>query len=210
VQRVWAHVTLVVLLSIIITALVQCAVVIWISEPVNFSRPGRQLLFESQPPHWPETGVGTCASNLGISVRVVYATRDDLEYGQYTWSAGFPMRVLKRSIEAEWGALDPPAPLPRLKPRYWREGLSMPRVLQMVGGDPNRVIPLIPVAIGWVINTSSGVVLIGAFGIGYRWLLRQRRARRGRCVDCGYILTTSSSGCPECGWNRSAERADKD
>jgi hypothetical protein len=33
-----------------------------------------------------------------------------------------------------------------------------------------------------------------------RWLIRAKRAKRGRCLACGYNLTGNTSGaCPECG-----------
>jgi hypothetical protein len=68
-----------------------------------------------------------------------------------------------------------------------------------------RSIPILPVWSGLALNVifySSIIFLLMAVA---RSAIRLRRRLGGRCVACNYNLRgLNVSGCPECGWNRSA------
>lgn len=75
--------------------------------------------------------------------------------------------------------------------------------------DPQRtspgIIPLRPIWCGLLTDYLCYYLILSlpffAFGV-VRTVLR---ARRSRCINCGYLLTGNESGiCPECGWERAA------
>ena len=66
-----------------------------------------------------------------------------------------------------------------------------------------RVLPLMPIWRGWMMNTlfyaAAGLAIYSVL----RLLRRLQRSHRGACPACGYDLRVGPSvGCPECGWRR--------
>ena len=56
---------------------------------------------------------------------------------------------------------------------------------------------------GLAANTGffGGIFLLTYYAL--RYTRRFRRRRKGRCPNCAYDLKSDfSTGCPECGWNR--------
>ncbi len=65
------------------------------------------------------------------------------------------------------------------------------------------VLPLRPLAFGFLTNTVCYAVLTWPISRLPGVLSRRRRQRRGRCPTCGYDLRGNlEHGCPECGWRR--------
>lgn len=65
-------------------------------------------------------------------------------------------------------------------------------------------LPLIPIASGLFINTLAVAVPLVLLVVGARYGVSENRRRAGRCVGCGYDLTGTPNGCPECGAVREA------
>jgi len=64
-----------------------------------------------------------------------------------------------------------------------------------------RVLPLIPIARGFLIDSLFWGVLSVPLWIGLGALMRWNRLRRGLCPRCAYSLAgLPSPTCPECGW----------
>lgn len=69
-----------------------------------------------------------------------------------------------------------------------------------------RVLPLVPVFYGLIINTIFYSIIIFMFLFGVQYVRKLIRRLSGRCPMCTYDLQNNiASGCPECGWNRSAQ-----
>ncbi|MFO0961288.1 MAG: hypothetical protein U0625_00120 [Phycisphaerales bacterium] len=78
--------------------------------------------------------------------------------------------------------------------------LPSPRVARLLG---KSMVPIQPIAVGFVLNTALYGVLLWQLGRLLRWLRARRRIRRGCCVSCGYRLGDACV-CPECGAARVA------
>lgn len=75
------------------------------------------------------------------------------------------------------------------------------RVYGLVATDWS--LPVIPIAGGFVGNTSFYAVLLWALSQAPFAACRFIRKRRGLCIKCGYDLRYDFSvGCSECGWGR--------
>ena len=61
-----------------------------------------------------------------------------------------------------------------------------------------------PIWTGFAINTIFYAVILWLPFTAFK-LRRYLRAKRGRCIKCGYDLRETSGGCPECGWGREAD-----
>ena len=62
------------------------------------------------------------------------------------------------------------------------------------------MIPFIPIWPGFAINTALYAATLYALFFAFVDVRRFRRARRGRCVACGYDLNGVDGGkCSECG-----------
>ena len=70
-----------------------------------------------------------------------------------------------------------------------------------------RVIPMRVIWRGTIFNALIYAMLVVVVWRVPRRLLRSTRGRRGNCVDCGYVLG-SSSRCPECGAVSRSHRGD--
>jgi len=60
-------------------------------------------------------------------------------------------------------------------------------------------IPVLPLWIGLLGNTLFYAVLVLTPIVLWRWRRLRRRARRGRCLACGYEPGEGVRACPECG-----------
>lgn len=70
-------------------------------------------------------------------------------------------------------------------------------LLSMLGASALTV-PFDPIWTGFAVDTLAfGAPLFGALAL-LRWHRRRRRARRGRCPECGYG-PLEAAACPECG-----------
>ena len=58
--------------------------------------------------------------------------------------------------------------------------------------------PIMPLPLGFAVNTLFYASLLGAPVLGYAALKRRRRAKRGLCTGCAYDVT-GVDVCPECG-----------
>jgi hypothetical protein len=115
------------------------------------------------------------------------------EHGTVLWSrAGAPPQPVYRGA----------APISVLGLGDKPGGLSFPNY----GVMRDRVLPLRVIWLGWIGNAlifEALYVLIVV--VVCRNGIRALRRRRGRCPACGYDLQRDLiAGCPECGWNRSA------
>ncbi len=70
---------------------------------------------------------------------------------------------------------------------------------------PTAILPLRPVLPGFIVNTLFYTALVFAPVVGARVVRRHRRAKRGRCIACGYELADLTA-CPECGVPSSPRR----
>ena len=71
----------------------------------------------------------------------------------------------------------------------------------------SRVIPLVPLWPGFLIDTLFYAALWLGLIVGFGAARRTLRKRRGRCPMCAYDLRGNlDAGCPECGWNRSDDQ----
>jgi hypothetical protein len=85
----------------------------------------------------------------------------------------------------------------------WRGGFSLhdPR---WFNPGPERILPLVPLPLGFTINTFFYAVLLYLPFAAFSTLRRRRRLRRNLCPSCGYSLagavpTNNTITCPECG-----------
>ncbi|MFZ4576147.1 MAG: hypothetical protein ACOYN0_17315 [Phycisphaerales bacterium] len=68
-------------------------------------------------------------------------------------------------------------------------------------------LPLRPIWTGLLGNTAFWLLAWGVWRHGGARVRATARRRRGVCTECGYDLKGDySTGCPECGWGRPAER----
>lgn len=125
-----------------------------------------------------ETGEGFDSSTLDFEAAVPADAWDSLA-GQRSTSSGQARGLLA----------DHRAPLPSV----------------MLGSSHARPIPTRLNAFGLALNTT--VMAMTLFGIvsAPGWLRGSIRARRGRCVACGYVLA-GLAACPECGKMKTAGR----
>ena len=66
-----------------------------------------------------------------------------------------------------------------------------------------RVLPLRPIALGFIINTLLYAAALLLMFIACAYARRRVRIRHGRCPKCGNDLRGDfAQGCPECGWGR--------
>ena len=68
------------------------------------------------------------------------------------------------------------------------------------GSTRRRLLPLHPVPIAFLANTSVYAALLWLVTPGPFILRRAIRRKRGRCISCAYDLRgTDHAACPECG-----------
>lgn len=116
-----------------------------------------------------------------------------------TLVSGWPLRAL-RYVDYTATAN---APFDRSEESSWfRDGILMPAwALKAPGARrliQNHRLPLEPLP-GFVVNTIFYAVIL-AVPLSVRPIRRHIRARRGKCVKCGYDLAGAvTDACPECG-----------
>jgi len=124
-------------------------------------------------------------------------TAEEIDRVRYTEEArGWPMRCLLSRHDAKrpgphaaWGTFVP----------GWAIDLEKE---QGTLGIP-RVLPLRPIALGFIINTLLYAAALLLMFIACAYVRRLMRIRSGRCPQCGYDLRGDlERGCPECGWGR--------
>ena len=131
-----------------------------------------------------------------------------------TWAAGqlWYLRVVARNADASSSLQVEVSPSELLISGH--RGEPTPRPLPRLGFNALRDYRLDRMGTGWspsIRATPFGgwyaviphwqVVGIAAFATGaMMWRSRCRGA--GACVNCGYDLSSSKRGCPECGWGR--------
>ncbi len=78
-------------------------------------------------------------------------------------------------------------------------------IIALARAKPPRLIPVIPIPLGFAANSSIYAALWAILWFGQLPVRRALRLRRGHCPRCSYDLRANlPSGCPECGWNRNA------
>ncbi|MBM4112130.1 MAG: hydrogenase maturation nickel metallochaperone HypA [Phycisphaerae bacterium] len=118
-------------------------------------------------------------------------------FDQYAWLAGWPMLALTgaaNKVNDSAGGV-----------------FAAPGTLELVAAieisfDPwmdrgNRVIPLLPIPIGFVVDTLFWGAIVAGATLLLRAFKRRCRIARGRCPGCGYELV-GALRCPECGDQR--------
>ena len=124
----------------------------------------------------------------------------DYNYYQLVYSGGafgFPFRALR------WGEFDPQNNYRSIRgnvPRSnWLEGgIALPDGDEGRYGIGTNRLPLVPIPLGFVLNTFIYAMSI-ALALGLITHMRRlRRFERGLCPDCGYDAQ-GLSACPECG-----------
>jgi hypothetical protein len=117
------------------------------------------------------------------------------------YRCGWPLRCLEGHDLVEGVTLSRVA-LRRPFDWAWRAGLT---------DRPYGPVPCSPLWPGFAVNALFYAALLwlcfcGPFALR-RQIRRHLRARRGRCIKCGYdVRGELDAGCPECGWNREDER----
>jgi hypothetical protein len=89
--------------------------------------------------------------------------------------------------------------------RWWTDksegrrsvGLAIPR--SIAERSVRGLLPVIPIWTGFAANTVVYSLGIAAIRRTIASIKRRRRVRAGRCVDCGYQLSSDILVCPECG-----------
>ncbi len=109
-----------------------------------------------------------------------------------THAAGWPMLALKYICEQHVAS-------GRARVTYSSEwGLPVSRWFRRW---TNECLPLLPMPLGFAVNTVLFAAVLWASARGARAWRSSRRRRRGRCANCNYDRTGLAAGvvCPECG-----------
>lgn len=198
----------------------------WFAARAERPRGGRTVVRYSGrwpgrvPQHWPAQitselvsshdleavqGLSMESTTLGYTARTI--TASDAKASRYCTEHrfGWPFRALAR-FDTEvhrHGVMEALDLLPRPQDQWWG-GVTTAGWAHAVWESKARVgplptvFPLIPIGLGFVLNTSIyGAALWVPFAVvaGCR---RRVRRKRGLCIGCGYP-TTGLAVCPECG-----------
>lgn len=207
--RVVKRVVACVVVGVVVNVLVAWGLALW--TPVRMGSP-LDLAISSwpapAPSGWPSPVTQQRYGGIGWTWRMAIVDAEGTTYGMSRVDFGLPCRTLsyaqagtiysgragamsKIRLAGLWAAWE-------LLDVSWQRGLS----------TRERVVPLRPIWVGSVAN-------IGLYGTA-AWLVlfvpslirTHRRARRGRCLACGYELAGLASDrvCPECGSEVAAAR----
>lgn len=167
---------------------------------------------EPRPPHIAEFDVVTQFSLACTSKH--YSRRQSPNFGgfRHTHSShefGLPLRSM-RYAEQSWMCMAAFPEFASWRMPGWRGGWPIaPSIEQQdwASGSyvmPEYVYPLIPLSLGFAVNTMFYGSLAWFFLFGVTTLRRRRRIRRNLCLSCGYSLAgavavNNTITCPECG-----------
>lgn len=156
------------------------------------------LWHQLRPPGFPR-GVSWFDERVGFGTRTMILYTHDPELSGVTYVgaitfSGWPASAFRGSM---WIRVDLSAPRARFSDRLVRNAIPYEP-------GPNqaraRLVPLRPMWIGFVINTTLYGTLLWVLIPGRLALKRLLRRRRGHCESCGFDLQESPTGvCSECG-----------
>jgi hypothetical protein len=153
----------------------------------------RDLSWIGQPPKgWPGAPSRT-AMYLGVTWRFIsssyYDTNVRLIARQEIFDTGWPMLGMRADMR--WD--DDIKPMQGF---YLRIPKWIPTRNKMF-----RIAPIVPIWPGFMINVIVYCLGLCAIQGGARVVRARLRSRNGRCVNCGYEVSSLSAGdvCPECG-----------
>lgn len=118
-------------------------------------------------------------------------TNDDAEFAV---AAGWPMRCLMawRTVST----VDLPEEIEFRHHDHW--GIALDVISTRSGSLFGKILPLLPMPIGFVVNTVSYTFVFALAWNGTRRLNRWRRQSRNECAACAYPIGPAIR-CPECG-----------
>jgi len=125
---------------------------------------------------------------------------DSVEYSYVRW--GWPFASMQQELAGQWYFAEP---IPG-----WRGGWPLapdrwPLLRTSINVNrPEHIYPLVPLPLGFTINTLFYAALLFLPFAAFTTLRRRRRISLNLCLSCGYSLagavpTNNTIICPECG-----------
>ncbi len=119
------------------------------------------------------------------------------------FEAGWPMRSMRT-----WIMSAPPYEITDERDYEMTMGVDAAKVVPFFKNRRRLPIPLLPIPLGFTLNTLFYAALLYVPVLGFGALKCRQRARRGLCPACAYDLAGMTT-CPECGSAPSPRRGEE-